>query len=339
MQHLSGLYREISTVRTKANFMKSRFLRFLLLICSPSVFSQELDSTNWFPHKTGDMWEYYVVEGINTVTDTAQIINVRDSLAADGTIHLTQHFRFINPVVHDPFIHVYEHRIDTVNGEVIGPSGELRDVPIYHFNVQQGDQWVMYDHNGPPGAFTYEMARVIETYDGIAFGHNTSFIEMRYYVAPDSTDTTGLDRIYRTLARGFGLVFEGGGESFYHFYLKGAVINGVLYGDTTNVVTSVDSREYLPPQAILHQNYPNPFNPATMIRFGLNVAGDVSLVVYDPIGREIRKLIDHQRLEAGDYRILWDGRTDSGAIVTSGVYYYRLIAGGTMFSRSMILLK
>lgn len=76
----------------------------------------------------------------------------------------------------------------------------------------------------------------------------------------------------------------------------------------------------------LAQNYPNPFNPATTIAF--SIAGDshVELVIFDVTGARVRTLVDELR-RANNYREVWDGRSDKGSEVASGVYFYRLTAG------------
>lgn len=88
----------------------------------------------------------------------------------------------------------------------------------------------------------------------------------------------------------------------------------------------------------LYQNYPNPFNPTTMIAFNLPVSGEVSLRIYNLLGQQVR-MLQSGRLAAGSHTIEWDGRTDNGAEVASGVYFYRLVADGFAGSRKMVLLR
>jgi len=88
----------------------------------------------------------------------------------------------------------------------------------------------------------------------------------------------------------------------------------------------------------LHANVPNPFNPQTTLSFDLARAGHVSLVIYALDGRRVRELI------AADYPIgrfstLWDGRSDLGRRVASGVYLYRLVTPDMNQTRRMMLLK
>ena len=68
----------------------------------------------------------------------------------------------------------------------------------------------------------------------------------------------------------------------------------------------------------LKQNYPNPFNPATTISYALPVRSNVTLKIYDALGREIATLVD-QEISAGEHQVLFDAKN-----LVSGVYFYRL---------------
>ena len=99
-----------------------------------------------------------------------------------------------------------------------------------------------------------------------------------------------------------------------------------------------DSRSGLPSAFELLQNHPNPFNPSTQISFTLPSRANVELAVYDLLGRKVRVLLDG-RLEAGYHSVRWDGRDQSGGQVSSGVYFYALIADDYFASQKMILMK
>jgi hypothetical protein len=83
----------------------------------------------------------------------------------------------------------------------------------------------------------------------------------------------------------------------------------------------------------LMQNYPNPFNPATNIKFSIPVSGNVRLIVYDMLGKEVKTLVN-ENLKAGTYNADWDA-----AQFSSGVYFYRIEAGTFSAIRKMILVK
>ncbi len=88
----------------------------------------------------------------------------------------------------------------------------------------------------------------------------------------------------------------------------------------------------------LHQNTPNPFNPATAISFSLAESKNMSLVVYDTLGRTVRTLANGP-LPAGKHTIRWDGRDNSGRAVSSGVYICRMRAGAFEKSIKMTYVR
>jgi hypothetical protein len=89
----------------------------------------------------------------------------------------------------------------------------------------------------------------------------------------------------------------------------------------------------------LYQNKPNPFNPSTTISFYLPQESVVGLEVYDISGRLVSRLIAGERRGAGTHNVEWTGRDSRGAVVSSGVYFYRLSAGKENISRKMVLLR
>jgi len=102
--------------------------------------------------------------------------------------------------------------------------------------------------------------------------------------------------------------------------------------------------------ARLYQNFPNPFNPSTVIRFDVPgrvaVNGErypstnsrVVINVYDVRGRLVKRLIDSS-MPAGPAQVTWDGFNDSGAAVSSGIYFLRMITGEQHHTRKMVLLR
>lgn len=83
----------------------------------------------------------------------------------------------------------------------------------------------------------------------------------------------------------------------------------------------------------LEQNYPNPFNPSTSIKFSIKEKGNVSLTVFDLLGREITTLLEKE-MEAGSYSISFDASN-----LVSGVYVYQLKSGNFIASKKMMLVK
>jgi hypothetical protein len=104
----------------------------------------------------------------------------------------------------------------------------------------------------------------------------------------------------------------------------------LLVPDVTGIA---DTEIQLPDRFELFQNYPNPFNPVTRICFSLPQSDHVTLTVYNMAGREVAELIN-ERLDTGTHSVPFNGRS-----VPSGVYLYRLQAGGNVFVRKMALIR
>lgn len=88
----------------------------------------------------------------------------------------------------------------------------------------------------------------------------------------------------------------------------------------------------------LRQNYPNPFNPTTKIRFALPSASNVIMAVYNTTGQKVSELINND-YSAGIYEVSWSGKSSSGEILSSGVYFYTIDTKFGRFSKKMLLVK
>jgi len=110
----------------------------------------------------------------------------------------------------------------------------------------------------------------------------------------------------------------------------------VTVGQTTEVDDQTGA--HLPSDFALGQNYPNPFNGSTMITYDLPRPGITALEVFNILGQKVSTLTN-QYLPAGRYNAQWTGRSDRGAEMPTGVYFYRLTSGRTSLVRKLILLK
>jgi hypothetical protein len=118
--------------------------------------------------------------------------------------------------------------------------------------------------------------------------------------------------------------------------------NDVLIGTTNQSVWRRSLSEILGVQNIsteipsaysLGQNYPNPFNPMCNVQFSMCNSGNVKIVVYDIMGREVQTLVN-ERLNAGTYEVKFDG-----SMLPSGVYFYKLSAGNYTETKRMLMIK
>ncbi len=99
------------------------------------------------------------------------------------------------------------------------------------------------------------------------------------------------------------------------------------------LTTSIENDISTPFQFKLSQNYPNPFNPATKINFTVPQSTNVSLRVFDVLGREVSILVNEFKA-AGYHSVSFDAKN-----LTSGVYFYTLSAGGFSQTNKMLLVK
>ena len=90
----------------------------------------------------------------------------------------------------------------------------------------------------------------------------------------------------------------------------------------------------------LEDNYPNPFNPTTTIKYSIASSGHVSLKIYNAAGQLVRTLVNEEQApRAEGFAVTWDGTSNQGQPVASGVYFYKLATEGFSQTKKMALLK
>jgi hypothetical protein len=119
--------------------------------------------------------------------------------------------------------------------------------------------------------------------------------------------------------------------------------NGYIFAGTNNhsgyrrslseITSTQNISTETPSKYSLSQNYPNPFNPITNVKFSILNSGDVKLVVYDIMGKEVQTLVN-ERLQPGTYEAAFDGSS-----LNSGVYFYKLITNTFSETKKMLLIK
>ena len=94
----------------------------------------------------------------------------------------------------------------------------------------------------------------------------------------------------------------------------------------------------LPTITRLHGNYPNPFNPETNITFSLEKAGEVSIDIYNIRGQKVNTVL-RAFIEKGEHYVVWKGHDDTGKIVGSGIYFYKMQTDNFVYIKKMVLVK
>jgi len=119
----------------------------------------------------------------------------------------------------------------------------------------------------------------------------------------------------------------------------------VLEGNCTTVITptgggtitlpvEITDIESLPDEFTLKSAYPNPFNPTTTIQYGIPDVRDVSIMIYDLMGRKVTTLFRNEQ-EAGWYEITWNGLLSNGSLAPAGMYLFRIIAGNDISAKEI----
>ena len=99
-----------------------------------------------------------------------------------------------------------------------------------------------------------------------------------------------------------------------------------------------NERNLAPQRISIGQNYPNPFNPETRFQYTTSQANQVSLVIYDILGNEVRTIYDGFR-NAGTYHERWQGTGKNNQIVASGIYFFQLKVGENRITKKMVFGK
>ncbi len=123
----------------------------------------------------------------------------------------------------------------------------------------------------------------------------------------------------------------------------------VLEGNCTTLLTpsgagtvtlpiELSDIEALPNAFTVNSAYPNPFNPATTIQYGIPDAREVTIAIYDLMGRKVATLF-HKEQPAGWYEITWNGLLTNGSLAPAGMYLYKIIAADEIKTNKISLIK
>ncbi len=128
-----------------------------------------------------------------------------------------------------------------------------------------------------------------------------------------------------------GYIFVAG-----RYSANNAIILAKLYENPLDVAEN--DLTSLPTDYKLHQNYPNPFNPTTSIEYTIPTRSEVSITIFNLLGREVNSILEGLK-SSGTYTTVWDGTNYNGGRVASGIYFYQIRAGDFVDSKKMFLLK
>jgi hypothetical protein len=280
---------------------------------------------NFYPLAIGNKWVYLTITYINPNIEYGVQVEevIDDTVAANGKLycHLKEdEYHFLD-------------RVDSVDGKVyrflVNPNLPESEYVIADLLGEVGDTIITFSPIFP-GSPSYLTITGIDTFN------KWGLTKLRKNFA----QTTYLAYSHFSYTEDIGMDYWGGGingtSSYFELKLKGCVINGIVYGDTT--LTGIDDEENpVASEFKLEQNYPNPFNPSTVISYRLPVTSNVILKVYDILGNEIATLVNEEK-SAGDYEVEFN-TSSIDRQTSSGIYFYQLKAGSFVQTKKMILLK
>ena len=179
----------------------------------------------------------------------------------------------------------------------------------------------------------------VET-DGQTYTTNSFFDTFKTWQVPDSSAGNGLYYFENLPSGNRPISFRMGGFRDTTIYVSVAdsffTFQDVALSRNIVVATPLDGAT--PLEFSLEQNYPNPFNPVTVISFTLPQTGRVRLDILNLLGESVSVLLDEER-DAGTYQMTWNGTNQSGSIVPSGVYFYKLRHGSATLTRKMVFVR
>jgi hypothetical protein len=156
---------------------------------------------------------------------------------------------------------------------------------------------------------------------------NTNMYKVPYHHIEDYMHTAGVE-----LITGTWTIVANDGK--YDVHAENGPFTLTIDGSKLEIADN----DLIPETFALHANYPNPFNPTTTISYDLPEQSQITLGIYDILGKQIKTLIN-QSQDAGSKIAIWDGTDNLGRQVSAGVYLYQIQAGAFTQTRKMLLLK
>ena len=161
---------------------------------------------------------------------------------------------------------------------------------------------------------------------------------------PYNTSRTGIQPGTKYIRLGFRLRDEKQTSQEGAVVRQGLLTEGI-YFDNIGVyyvytITGVEAVSGVPrsERAALSKVFPNPFNPSTTIEFSVPTSGPALVRIFDVQGKAVKTVVK-ESLAAGVYRTRWDGKSDAGQDLSSGVYFARLESPGGRDSKRLLMIK
>jgi hypothetical protein len=217
--------------------------------------------------------------------------------------------------------------------------------PDYVFPIAYNNQWSAH-HQWTEFSSNYHTDIIDTIFNNVnAWGtvqYHTNTVSCLRVMSDDRTTTNLYDGsnhlIYSSVSENYTTSFVGAGFNNLIAVSKGVTPTSNIYSSNASASfvgpsTDVSEAGDLPNEFSLAQNYPNPFNPTTAIQYDLPMSSNVTLDIFDVLGRKIETLVDANQ-SAGSHTVIWNANDKP-----SGTYFYNLRAGDFTETKRMTLLK
>lgn len=189
-------------------------------------------------------------------------------------------------------------------------------LPLYHTNIKYLiPSWIV-DINGSPAVLAGNQIIDIKTGNIVYSWANGGNVEFAYINPSDNSVRVLVNTLVNNI-------------NSYSVYSLGT------YSSQSGVSVNTST---LPKRLSVAQNYPNPFNPSTIIQYSIPVQSHVTVQIFNIKGQFVRSLVNENK-PSGSYNIQWDGNSDSGRKVSSGIYFYSVKSGDQELTRKMVMVK
>ena len=277
---------------------------YKLIICITILFCEIVfGQISYAPIELGNIWVYEIYDGTLRRAEIVDSSVIIDSIKYYGVAFAYQkHYSDAIRLREDDF---YVIKVDSSSHD------SLNERRYYKRNAQLGDAWDdIYTITDTFPAYTFDTLVT-----GKLLNENFGLVEWDYVWTEE-----------------FGQLSQFDWQGELQYYLKGCVINGRVYGDTTFIISGVNDVN----RGIiykLYDNYPNPFNSSTVIRFTIPESDYVLLEVYNSLGEKIKTLVN-EFTNSGDHPIKFEAGN-----LASGVYLYFLRTSGFIGTKKMLLIR
>jgi hypothetical protein len=282
------------------------------------------DGQLWGPFKSSDTGLLY--EFLDQHPDNPGLYLSGDDIAEEWDIY--GNYGLLNPTFIEPVLAGPGH---TLAGEPLSPLLTAVDTSSCFSHGGISDS--LFANGGCPLAGDFDLLHPA----GSSVAEVGNPVTGKTYVISQATPNSA-GSTARVIFSGF---------SFHHIRAKNAgfpparvehlrdILN--CFADSVPAPTTVSSAPML--TNYLDNVYPNPFNSDTTIRYGIKKRAQVSLKIFNVAGQLVKTLVNETQNPAVEYKVRWDGTSNSGQSIASGVYFFRLVTDEFTQSKKMVLLK